>query len=208
MKKKYLIYMLLSFVVLTGCSVDTLKSDNLQNKNTTEILHSSTTDTVEDTENNEQEDLPENTIFNGLGTTYSGSKKISDLEYKAEICNYNNYVRGEYKEVDFAIDLIYKLLLGDKSVYNNIISLDEFGNIIDLTDSDRNEIENNLRSLKVDQLGIDENSELYFNFVSAQYYGENGEGCKIYIRGNIGAPLTSYFVTVYEKDNTLMAQIK
>ena len=208
MKRKSLIYILVSFMLLTGCTLDSNKLDNVSDENTAELSDTSSNDVIDNTEGNESEDTIDYTIFNALGTTYSGNKKITDLGYKDEICNYSNYVRGQYKEVDFAIDLIYKLLEGDESVFNSIISLDDSGNIIDLTDEDKNDIKDNLKSLKVDQLGMDENSALYFNFVSAEYFGEDGSGYKLYIRGNIGAPLTSYFVTVYEKNGTLLGKIK
>ena len=91
-----------------------------------------------------------NTEFNALGNTYIGNKGYEDFNANDEIVNSSNYVQNEYKEIDFAIDLVSQHLL-EMQVYDYPFH-DENGNVIPLTDNDRAHIEKDLYILKLSNM--------------------------------------------------------
>ena len=183
--------------LLTGCSANNDTVTNGENNNT--II-----------EENIEEETMEYTVFNALGKSYESSKNIYELNEGDKIYDDMNgypHVQGEYKEIDFAIDLVSQHLLGSEDVYDFLVSRNENGEVIPLTDNDRAQIEKDLHSLKVDQYGVYEDTPLYFNFMYAQFLGFDDDGVKLYIRGHISGFAVSYIVTVYEQENNLVAKI-
>ena len=109
--KKKIIYALLLLLLLTGCT-DNNKSE-LNNDNNQDVIE----------ENN---DKPiEYTQFTALDKVYEENKNIMDLNEGDKIYDRMNdypHVYGEYKEIDFASDLLTEYLHKNPKVYNYIVS--------------------------------------------------------------------------------------
>lgn len=200
-KLRFISYIVLVSMLFSGCY-----KENSNDDFTDEIITTIDENTATESES---DDIAEetNSEFNALGNTYIGDKGYEGFNTNDEIVNSNNYVQNEYKEIDFAIDLVSQHLLGNIGVYDYLVSSDEDGNIIPLTDDDRSHIERDLYSFKVEQYGVYEDTPLYFNFMYAQFLGYDGEGVKLYIRGHVSGFGVSYIVTVYEQGNNLLAKI-
>ena len=205
-KLRSISYIVLVSMLFSGCYKENSNDDINGDTFTDEIITTVDGNTVTA---GESSDIAEekNTEFNALGNTYIGNKGYEDFNANDEIVNSSNYVQNEYKEIDFAIDLVSQHLLGNAGVYDYLVSSDENGNVIPLTDNDRAHIEKDLYSFKVEQYGVYEDTPLYFNFMYAQFLGYDGDGVKLYIRGHISGLAVSYIVTVYEQGNNLVAKI-
>lgn len=205
-KLRSISYIVLVSMLFSGCYKENSNDDINGDTFTDEIITSVDGNTATA---GESSDIAEekNTEFNALGNTYIGNKGYEDFNANDEIVNSSNYVQNEYKEIDFAIDLVSQHLLGNVGVYDYLVSSDENGNVIPLTDNDRAHIEKDLYSFKVEQYGVYEDTPLYFNFMYAQFLGYDGDGVKLYIRGHISGLAVSYIVTVYEQGNNLVAKI-
>lgn len=205
-KLRSISYIVLVSMLFSGCYKENSNDDINGDTFTDEII---TTVDGKTATSGESSDIAEekNTEFNALGNTYIGNKGYEDFNANDEIVNSSNYVQNEYKEIDFAIDLVSQHLLGNAGVYDYLVSSDENGNVIPLTDNDRAHIEKDLYSFKVEQYGVYEDTPLYFNFMYAQFLGYDGDGVKLYIRGHISGLAVSYIVTVYEQGNNLVAKI-
>ena len=205
-KLRSISYIVLVSMLFSGCYKENSNDDINGDTFTDEIITSVDGNTATA---GESSDIAEetNSEFNALGNTYIGNKSYEGFNTNDEIVNSNNYVQNEYKEIDFAIDLVSQHLLGNAGVYDYLVSSDENGNVIPLTDNDRAHIEKDLYSFKVEQYGVYEDTPLYFNFMYAQFLGYDGDGVKLYIRGHISGLAVSYIVTVYEQGNNLVAKI-
>ena len=206
-KLRSISYIVLVSMLFSGCYKENSNDDINGDTFTDEII--TTVDGNTATAGEDSGDIAEetNTEFNALGNTYIGNKGYEGFNANDEIVNSSNYVQNEYKEIDFAIDLVSQHLLGSEDVYDFLISSNEIGEVIPLTDNDRAQIEKDLHSLKVDQYGVYEDTPLYFNFMYAQFLGFDDDGVKLYIRGHISGFAVSYIVTVYEQENNLVAKI-
>ena len=206
-KLRSISYIVLVSMLFSGCYKENSNDDINGDTFTDEII--TTVDGNTATAGEDSGDIAEetNTEFNALGNTYIGNKGYEGFNANDEIVNSSNYVQNEYKEIDFAIDLVSQHLLGNADVYDFLVSSNENGEVIPLTDNDRAQIEKDLHSLKVDQYGVYEDTPLYFNFMYAQFLGFDDDGVKLYIRGHISGFAVSYIVTVYEQENNLLAKI-
>ena len=206
-KLRSISYIVLVSMLFSGCYKENSNDDINGDTFTDEII--TTVDGNTATAGEDSGDIAEetNTEFNALGNTYIGNKGYEGFNANDEIVNSSNYVQNEYKEIEFAIDLVSQHLLGNAGVYDYLVSSNEDGNVIPLTDNDRAHIEKDLYSFKVDQYGVYEDTPLYFNFMYAQFLGFDGDGVKLYIRGHISGFAVSYIVTVYEQGNNLVAKI-
>lgn len=80
------------------------------------------------------------------------------------------YVKGDYAEVDFALDLLTRYLNNDKTVYDLIVSYDDsYQKLVPVNEEDKKQLEKNLKSMQT-QLEVDETTkieteiqEVYFN---------------------------------------------
>ena len=190
---KYISYIVLASMLFTGCYKNTSNNDQNSDKSTDRIDVTIDENTGATEENGSGVVEEAYTEFNALGNTYFGNKGYEGF-------NVND-------EIDFAIDLVSQHLLGSEDVYDFLVSSNENGEVIPLTDNDRAQIEKDLHSLKVDQYGVYEDTPLYFNFMYAQFLGFDDDGVKLYIRGHISGFAVSYIVTVYEQENNLLAKI-
>ena len=206
-KLRFISYIVLVSMLFSGCYKENSNNDINEDTLTDEIITTIDGNTATESNNNDNIAEETNSEFNALGNTYIGNKGYEDFNANDEIVNSSNYVQNEYKEIDFAIDLVSQHLLGNIGVYDYLVSSDEDGNIIPLTDDDRSHIEKDLYSFKVEQYGVYEDTPLYFNFMYAQFLGYDGEGVKLYIRGHVSGFAVSYIVTVYEQGNNLLAKI-
>ena len=106
--KRKLIYVMVIVGLLTGCSANNDTVTNGENNNT--II-----------EENIEEETMEYTVFNALGKSYESSKNIYELNEGDKIYDDMNgypHVQGEYKEIDFAIDLLTEYLHKNSEAYN------------------------------------------------------------------------------------------
>ena len=204
---KYISYIVLASMLFTGCYKNTSNNDQNSDKSADRIDVTIDENTGATEENGSGVVEEAYTEFNALGNTYFGNKGYEGFNVNDEIVNSSNYVKNEYKAIDFAIDLVSQHLLGSEDVYDFLVSSNENGEVIPLTDNDRAQIEKDLHSLKVDQYGVYEDTPLYFNFMYAQFLGFDDDGVKLYIRGHISGFAVSYIVTVYEQENNLVAKI-
>lgn len=136
-KLRSISYIVLVSMLFSGCYKENSNDDINGDTFTDEII--TTVDGNTATAGEDSGDIAEetNTEFNALGNTYIGNKGYEGFNANDEIVNSSNYVQNEYKEIDFAIDLVSQHLLGNAGVYDYLVSSNEDGNVIPLTDNDR-----------------------------------------------------------------------
>ena len=203
--KKKIIYTLLLLLLLTGCA------DN----NKSELNKDNNQDVIE--ENN---DKPiEYTKFTALDKVYEENKNIMDLNEGDKIYDRMNdypHVYGEYKEIDFASDLLTEYLHKNPKVYNYIVSEwnEDSDEVKLITGEDKERIEENVNFLG-EQFGLSNEDPVYFQLdkVILQNKNENDNIVELELRGYLSAtdgnyrPLGTFTVTVYTKEDKLYGSI-
>ena len=197
--KKKIIYALLLLLLLTGCT-DNNKSE-LNNDNNQDVIE----------ENN---DKPiEYTQFTALDKVYEENKNIMDLNEGDKIYDRMNdypHVYGEYKEIDFASDLLTEYL------HNYIVSEwnEDSDEVKLITGEDKERIEENVNFLG-EQFGLSNEDPVYFQLdkVILQNKNENDNIVELELRGYLSAtdgnyrPLGTFTVIVYTKGDKLYGSI-
>lgn len=203
--KKKIIYTLLLLLLLTGCT------DN----NKSELNKDNNQDVIE--ENN---DKPiEYTQFTALDKVYEENKNIMDLNEGDKIYDRMNdypHVYGEYKEIDFASDLLTEYLHKNPKVYNYIVSEwnEDSDEVKLITGEDKERIEENVNFLG-EQFGLSNEDPVYFQLdkVILQNKNENDNIVELELRGYLSAtdgnyrPLGTFIVIVYTKGDKLYGSI-
>lgn len=203
--KKKIIYALLLLLLLTGCT-DNNKSE-LNNDNNQDVIE----------ENN---DKPiEYTQFTALDKVYEENKNIMDLNEGDKIYDRMNdypHVYGEYKEIDFASDLLTEYLHKNPKVYNYIVSEwnEDSDEVKLITGEDKERIEENVNFLG-EQFGLSNEDPVYFQLdkVILQNKNENDNIVELELRGYLSAidgnyrPLGTFTVIVYTKGDKLYGSI-
>ena len=203
--KKKIIYTLLLLLLLTGCA------DN----NKSELNKDNNQDVKE--ENN---DKPiEYTKFTALDKVYEENKNIMDLNEGDKIYDRMNdypHVYGEYKEIDFASDLLTEYLHKNPKVYNYIVSEwnEDSDEVKLITGEDKERIEENVNFLG-EQFGLSNEDPVYFQLdkVILQNKNENDNIVELELRGYLSAtdgnyrPLGTFTVIVYTKGDKLYGSI-
>ena len=199
--KKKIIYALLLLLLLTGCT------DN----NKSELNKDNNQDVIE--ENN---DKPiEYTQFTALDKVYEENKNIMDLNEGDKIYDRMNdypHVYGEYKEIDFASDLLTEYLHKNPKVYNYIVSEwnEDSDEVKLITGEDKERIEENVNFLG-EQFGLSNEDPVYFQLDKVILQNKNI--VELELRGYLSAtdgnyrPLGTFTVIVYTKGDKLYGSI-
>lgn len=201
--KEKIIYTLLLLLLLTGCA------DN----NKSELNKDNNQDVIE--ENN---DKPiEYTKFTALDKVYEENKNIMDLNEGDKIYDRMNdypHVYGEYKEIDFASDLLTEYLHKNPKVYNYIVSEwnEDSDEVKLITGEDKERIEENVNFLG-EQFGLSNEDPVYFQLDKVILQNKNENIVELELRGYLSAtdgnyrPLGTFTVIVYTKGDKLYGSI-
>lgn len=161
------------------------------------------------------------TSFEAFGNTYTSTKELSNELIGSEIYDdqtSNPYTKGEYKELDFANDLLYKYVNQDESIYSSLISFNSntSSEIIPITESEKEDLRKNLQSLR-SQMELADGSEMILRLDKVTYLGKNDKsnsGALFKIRvaiSSVGAyvvPWAYFNVTIFEDGNKLLAHLQ
>ncbi|WP_300384132.1 hypothetical protein [Clostridium sp.] len=180
------------------------------------------TQTYEENIESDQEEIieePEITTFKAFDTTYSSSKNLEYIKVNEDIYDDfygNSYLYGEYKELDFAKDVLYAYVNQEEYVYDYLISHDSTNQngYIKITEKDKEKLKKDLASLRSQmELADGEVMTLKLDKVTYQGKTKSGQGQYFKVRvaiARVGATLVpwNYFeVEVYEEGENLLAYI-
>ena len=161
------------------------------------------------------------TSFESIGNTYTSSKELTKELIGTEIYDdqaSKPYTKGEYKELDFANDLLYKYVNQDESIYSSLISFDSStsSGVIPITEAEKENLRKNLQSLR-SQMELAHGAEMILRLDNVTYLGKNdksnsGDLFKIRVAiSSVGAyvvPWAYFNVTVFEDGNKLLAHLQ
>lgn len=193
--------------LLTGCS-----SNNNSNVNSNDNINN------EVVENEKEVEEPKvYTQFTALGEIYESSKDINMLNNGDLIYHdYGDipYVEGEYKEVDFGLDLLTEYLAKNQGVYDFVVSdWDSTSDEVELISGEEKEsIMENVQFLG-EQFGIGENDPVYFKIDKVILQEKLEDQVTLEFRGYLSAtngnfrPLGTFTITVYTKEDRLYGSI-
>ena len=194
--------------LLTGCSSNNndLNSNNNTNNEVVEVENTVEEPTVY-------------TQFTALGKIYESTKDIN--QYNEGDTIYDNmsepqYVQGEYKEVDFALELLTEYLAKNQGVYDFIVSdwnsdTDE----VELISGDEKQSSIDEVNFLGEQFMLNDEDPIYFKLgkVILQEKNEENNSFALELRGYLSAtngnfrPLGTFTVTVYTKEDKLYGSI-
>ncbi len=160
------------------------------------------------------------TSFVALGKIYASSKNLSEVKANTDIYDdqlSKSYVPGEYKELDFANDLLYAYVNQNQEIYNNLISFDEKSEsgIAPITAEDKIKLQSDLKYLR-EQMKLLDGETMVLKLDKVTYKGKSSKtnkGASFKIRvaisavGDYSAAWNSYNVEVYEEGNKLVAHL-
>ena len=192
--------------LLTGCSSNN-NDVNSNNNTNNEIVE------VE----NIVEEPKVYTQFTALGKTYESSKDINTLNDGDLIYHdYGDipYVEGEYKEVDFGLNLLTGYLAKNQGVYDFIVSdWDSTSDEVELISGEEKEsIMQNVYFLG-EQFEVGEDDPIYFKVDKVILQEKLEDQVTLEFRGYLSAtngnfrPLGTFTVTVYTKEDKLYGSI-
>ena len=217
-----LIMIFLFSITLISCKSNI--SQNNENNTPNVDIENQNINEEENEEQNEQEDevKPEEkfTEFEALGKIYTSSKDLSTISEGADICDDRAslpYTPSEYKELDFAKDVLYLYLNEDDSVYDYLVSYSSTNEqgYIPITEDDNNKLKKDFVSLRT-QMELPSGNEMVVRLDKVTYEGidtKTNSGAKFKIRvaiSRVGATLVpwNYFtITVFEEGNKLKAYL-
>ena len=170
----------------------------------------------------EEKDKPKEKIteLEALGKVYTSSKDLNNISKGTDIYDDRaslHYTKSEYKELDFANDILYLYLNEDDSVYDYLVSYsseNEQG-YIPITENDKDKLKKDLVSLRT-QMELPSGNEMVVKLDKVTYEGidpNTNSGAKFKIRvaiSRVGATLVpwNYFtITVFEEGNKLKAYL-
>ena len=204
---KKIICVIIMLGLLTGCS-----SNNNSNVNSNDNINN------EVVENEKEVEEPKvYTQFTALGKIYESSKDINVLNNGDLIYHdYGDipYVEGEYKEVDFGLNLLTEYLAKNQGVYDFIVSdWDSTSDEVELISGEEKEsIMENVQFLG-EQFGISENDPVYFKIDKVILQEKLEDQVTLEFRGYLSAtngnfrPLGTFTITVYTKEDRLYGSI-
>ena len=157
------------------------------------------------------------TQFTALGKTYESSKDINTLNDGDLIYHdYGDipYVEGEYKEVDFGLNLLTEYLAKNQGVYDFIVSSwDSTSDTVQLISGEEKEsIMQNVYFLG-EQFEVGEDDPIYFKIDKVILQQKLEDQVILEFRGYLSAtngnfrPLGTFTVTVYTKEDKLYGSI-
>ena len=204
---KKIICAIIMLGLLTGCS-----GNNKNNVNINDNINNEVTETEEVVE-----EPKVYTQFTALGKIYESSKDINILNNGDLIYHdYGDipYVEGEYKEVDFGLNLLTEYLAKNQGVYDFIVSeWDSTSDEVELISGEEKEsVMQNVYFLG-EQFGIGENDPVYFKIDKVILQEKLEYQVTLEFRGYLSAtngnfrPLGTFTVTVYTKEDKLYGSI-
>ena len=190
--------------LLTGCSSNNNDVNNDTNNGVIEV-------------ENIVEQPKVYTQFTALGKTYESSKDINTLNDGDLIYHdYGDipYVEGEYKEVDFGLNLLTEYLAKNQGVYDFIVSSwDSTSDTVQLISGEEKEsIMQNVYFLG-EQFEVGEDDPIYFKIDKVILQQKLEDQVILEFRGYLSAtngnfrPLGTFTVTVYTKEDKLYGSI-
>lgn len=190
--------------LLTGCSSNNNDVNNDTNNGVIEV-------------ENIVEQPKVYTQFTALGKTYESSKDINTLNDGELIYHdYGDipYVEGEYKEVDFGLNLLTEYLAKNQGVYDFIVSSwDSTSDTVQLISGEEKEsIMQNVYFLG-EQFEVGEDDPIYFKIDKVILQQKLEDQVILEFRGYLSAtngnfrPLGTFTVTVYTKEDKLYGSI-
>ena len=190
--------------LLTGCSSNNNDVNNDTNNGVIEV-------------ENIVEQPKVYTQFTALGKTYESSKDINTLNDGDLIYHdYGDipYVEGEYKEVDFGLNLLTEYLAKNQGVYDFIVSSwDSTSGTVQLISGEEKEsIMQNVYFLG-EQFEVGEDDPIYFKIDKVILQQKLEDQVILEFRGYLSAtngnfrPLGTFTVTVYTKEDKLYGSI-
>ena len=170
--------------------------------------------------NETPETPPVITSFEALGKSYSSTKYLSEVEKYNDIYDdqiSNSYVPGEYKELDFANDLLRAYVNQDQEVYNYLVSFYEESEsgIVPITEEDKIKLQKDLESLR-GQMELADGETMIIKLDKVTYQGKSSKtnsGASFKIRvaisavGDQVAAWNYHTVEVFEDGNKLVAYL-
>ncbi|MBU3215881.1 hypothetical protein LL033_15960 [Clostridium estertheticum] len=213
---------LLGFVALSavGCSNSQKTAEQTTPKSSTQVASKTTTQKSTTKPASTAASKTEATSKTKLDTAFVGSKdikkvKVSDYIYNEE--KNKPYVKGEYKEVDFTIDLISRYLNGDATAYKSIVSYpaDYTPGLVSINAKDKGKLVDYLKILKI-QLKLKDGQAVNVKALSVQYDGPDlvtKKGVSIMLKvginpnGEKSTYWTFFGAQVFEKDGKLVAKL-
>ncbi|MBS4956542.1 MAG: hypothetical protein KHZ99_05790 [Clostridium sp.] len=204
---KKIICVIIMLGLLTGCSRNNNNNVNSNDNTNNEVV-----------ENEKEVEEPKvYTQFTALGKIYESSKDINVLNNGDLIYHdYGDipYVEGEYKEVDFGLNLLTEYLAKNQGVYDFIVSdWDSTSDEVELISGEEKEsIMENVQFLG-EQFGISENDPVYFKIDKVILQEKLEDQVTLEFRGYLSAtngnfrPLGTFTITVYTKEDRLYGSI-
>lgn len=204
---KKIICVIIMLGLLTGCSSNNKSNVNSKDNINNEVVESESV----------VEEPKVYTQFTALGKTYESSKDINVLNNGDLIYHdYGDipYVEGEYKEVDFGLNLLTEYLAKNQGVYDFIVSdWDSTSDEVELISGEEKEsVMKNVQFLG-EQFGIGENDPVYFKIDKVILQEKLEDQVTLEFRGYLSAtngnfrPLGTFTVTVYTKEDKLYGSI-
>lgn len=216
--KRKIICIIAIISLLTGCSINNeVKSNN---------------NTVNNNTNNEETIVEENiaeenitaepeviAVFTALGKTYQSTKDIMQFNEGDKIydrLNGDEHVSGEYKEIDFALDLLTEYLAKNQEVYNYVVSdWDNSSEEVQLISGEAKDRLVDEANFLGEQFMLNDEDPIYFKLdkVIIQEKLEEDNAIALELRGHLSAtndnfrPLGTFTVTVYNKGDKLYGLI-
>lgn len=203
-KKMICIMAILS--LLTGCAANNEVNNNGNNE---EVK-------IEENIASEPEKI---TTFTALGKNYESAKDIMQFNEGDKIydrLNGNPHVSGEYKEIDFALDLLTEYLAKNQDAYNYIVSdWDSSSDEVQLISGEDKERLVEEANFLGEQFMLNVEDPVYFKLdkVILQEKLEEDNAVALELRGHLSAtndnfrPLGTFTVTVYNKGDKLYGSI-
>lgn len=204
---KKIICVIIMLGLLSGCSSNNNNAVNSNDNTNNEIVE--TEEAVEEPKVYTQ--------FTALGKIYESSKDINMLNNGDLIYHdYGDipYVEGEYKEVDFGLNLLTEYLAKNKGVYDFIVS--EWDNASDevklISGEEKENVMENVQFLG-EQFEVGENDPIYFKVDKVILQEKLENQVTLEFRGYLSAtngnfrPLGTFTVTVYTKEDRLYGSI-
>ena len=204
---KKIICVIIMLGLLSGCSSNNNNAVNINDNTNNEIIE------IEEA----VEEPKVYTQFTALGKIYESSKDINMLNNGDLIYHdYGDipYVEGEYKEVDFGLNLLTEYLAKNQGVYDFIVS--EWDNASDevklISGEEKENVMENVQFLG-EQFQVGENDPIYFKVDKVILQEKLENQVTLEFRGYLSAtngnfrPLGTFTVTVYTKEDRLYGSI-
>jgi len=184
--------------------------------NTNDILDNNNVVLEENLDN--EKDLEEKvyTEFKALGNVYTSTRNINDLE-PGDVITSADYIKGEYKEIDFAYDVLNYYLNENEKVFESLVSFDNNSEdkFIPITEEDKNKLITDLNSLR-GQMKLSPSEEMLVKLDQVTYEGisyETESGVTLKFRAAISrssdylAAWNYFTLTIYEKEDVLYCNL-